>query len=247
MNNKRKYNLLTGLLCLVSTLLLSGEKHGKFGVGNKTYKLTSHENLLHSGKYFYGGFSFESGDRYLNKIQFQVSNSNRKVKLDISYVSAATAGNIYYDVAFKAISLKKFDNYLGIHIGNDFSIIFFPKIDDRNLLWFNQTFTGISLINKYKFSSNKRIDFNAHIPIISSIIYNRFDRLTGEVPDNRSVRSYSGLMDKLFNADAEIGYVFSKHSLNWGIYYQLEINRMSETVSNRLNARSNSFSLRVIY
>ena len=216
-------------------------------MGNKNYELTSHKNSLHSGKYFYGGFSYEFGDKFLKILQFQVSNSNRQMELDISYISAATAGNIYYDFAIKTVSFKKTSNYLGFHLGNDFNLNFFPKIDDKNLLWFNQTFTGISLINKYKFSSTKRIDFNTHIPILSSIIYNRFDRLNGKVPNKESVKSYSGFMDKLFNANTEIGYVFSKYGLHWGVYYQFEINRMNETVSNRLTSRASSISLRLIY
>jgi hypothetical protein len=216
-------------------------------MGNKNFELFSHESLLHSAKYFYGGFSYEVGDKFLKIVQFKVSNSNREIELDIVYVSAATTVNTYCDFAIKSISYKKMTNYLGLHLGNDFNLNFFPKIDDKNLLWFNQTFTGISFINKYNFSSTNRIDFNMHIPILSSITYNRFDRLTGEVPKNRSVRSYSGFMDKLFNADTEIGYVFSKYGLNWGVYYQFELNRMSESVSNRLTSKANSVSIRVIY
>jgi hypothetical protein len=247
LNYDRKNIILTGIFCFVFTFLFSGEKHIKYGMGKKNYELNSHKSTLHSGKYIYGGFYYEFGNNFLKIVQFKVSNSNREIELDIAYVSAATAGNIYYDFAFKSLSFKKMTNYLGFHIGNDINLNFFPKIDNKNLLWFNQTFTGISFISKYKFNSTSRINFNTHIPILSSITYNRFDRLNGKVPNNRSVRTYSGFVDKLFNADTEIGYIFSKYGLNWGVYYQFEINRMSETVSSRLTSRANSVSLRVIY
>jgi len=247
LNFNRKNIILTGLFSLVFSLLFSGEKQIKYGVGNKNFKLASHESLLHSGIYNYGGFSYEFGDKFLKIVQFKVSNSNREIELDLVYVSAATTGNIYCDFAIKSISNKNMTNYVGLHVGNDFNLNFFPKIDDKNLLWFNQTFTGISFMNKYNFNSAKRIDFNMHIPILSYIIFNRFDRLTGQVPKNRLVNSYSGLIDKLFNADTEIGYIFSKYGLNMGLYYQFEVNRMSETISNRITSKANSISIRVIY
>lgn len=247
MNFKRKNIILTGFLCLVYTFLFSGEKYVKYGMGYKTYEFTSHNNLIHSGRYLYGGFSYEFGNQYLNRVQFQVSNSNREVKLDILYVSAATAANIYYDFAIQTISLKKYTHYFGLHVGNDFNLNFFPKIDARNLLWFNQSFTGISMMSKYKLNNSNRIDFSTHIPILSTILHNRLNRLTSEIPGNRLIQSYSGLANKLFNADAEIGYIFSKFGFGWGIYYQIEINRMSETASNRLTGIAQSASLRIIY
>ena len=216
-------------------------------MGYKTFEFTSHNNLIHSGRYLYGGFSYEFGTKYLNRVQFQVSNSNREVKLDILYVSAATAANIYYDFAIQTISLKNSKHYFGFHIGNDFNLNFFPKIDARNLLWFNQSFAGISMMNKYKLNSNNSIDFSTHVPIISTILYNRLNRLTSEIPGNRSVQSYSGFSNKLFNADAEIGYIFSKFGFGWGIYYQIEINRMNEKTSNRLTGLAQSVSIRIIY
>ncbi len=247
MNYKRKNTILTGFFCLIFISLFSGEKSVKYGVGNKTFKFNSDKNLIHSGKYFYGGFSYQFGDKYLNKIQFQVSNSNREIFLDISYISAATAGNIYYDIAVKSIPLKKTTNYFGVHLGNDFNLNFFPRIDDKNLLWLNQTFMGISLINKYYFSEENRIELNTHIPIISTIIYNKFDRLTSKIPKNKSVKSYSGSVNKLFNAHTEIGYIFSSYGLKWGFYYQLERNIMNETKTNQLTSNANSVSLRIIY
>tara|TARA_Y100000589_G_scaffold241231_1_gene228775 strand:+ start:1892 stop:2566 length:675 start_codon:yes stop_codon:yes gene_type:complete len=223
------------------------EKNVKYGVGYKTFYLNSKKNSIHSGKYFYGGFSYQFGDKYLNKIQFQVSNSNREIFQDILYISAATAGNIYYDIAFKSISLKKTTNYIGLHLGNDFNLNFFPKIDEKNLFWLNQTFMGISFLNRYYLSEEVWIELNTHIPVISRIIYNKFDRLTSKIPNSKSVKSYSGSINKLFNAHTELGYNFSSYGLKWGVYYQLEINSMSETKTNKLNSYANSVSLRIIY
>ncbi len=247
MNLKRRDIILTGVFCLVYTFLFSTEKYVKYGMGYKTFEFTSHNNLIHSGRYLYGGFSYEFGNKYLNRIQFQVSNSNREMMLDILYVSAATAINIHYDFAIQTISLKKSRHYFGLHVGNDFNLNFFPKIDSRNLLWFNQSFTGLSLMSKYKLKNNNRIDFSSHIPVISTLLYNRLNRLTSEIPGNRSIQSFSGFSNKLFNADAEIGYIFSKFGFDWGVYYQIEINRMNETSSNRLKGIAQSASLRIIY
>ena len=216
-------------------------------MGYKTFELKSHKNLIHSGKYIYGGFSYEFGNQYLNKVQFQISNSNREIELDIDYVSASTAGNIYYDFTIKSLSFKNFNQYFGFNLGNDFNLNFFPKIDNKNLLWLNQTFMGISLINKYKLSTTNRIDLSTHIPILSTITYNRFDRLTSKIPNNRSLQSYSGFPNKLFNANAEIGYIFSKYGFSWGIYYQIELNRFGQTTNSRLYSTAHSTSLRIIY
>ena len=40
---------------------------------------------------------------------------------------------------------------------------------------------------------------------------------------------------------------FSKFGFDWGVYYQIEINRMNETSSNRLKGIAQSASLRIIY
>ena len=248
MNFKRKNIILAGLFCLVCTFLFSREKQIKCGIGFKAFEFASHNNFIHSGKYLHGGFSYEFGNQFLHRVQFQVSNSNREIKLDIPYISAATAANIYYDFVIQSISLKNSRHYFGLHIANDFNLNFFPKIDTRNLLWFNQSFTGISIMSKYKLNKNyNRIDFCTHIPIISTILYNRLNRLTSEIPENSPIQSYSGLANKLFNADAEIGYVFSKYGFSWGIYYQIELNIIHETASNRLTGIAQSASLRIIY
>ncbi len=247
MNFKRKNIILAGLLCLVHTFLFSTEKCVKYGMGYKTFKYTSQNNLIHSGRYLYGGFSYEFGNQYLNKVKFQVSNSNREIKLDIIYVSAATAANIYYDFAIQTITLKKSSYYFGLHIGNDFNLNFFPRIDTRNLLWFNQSFGGISIISKYKLNNNNHINFSTHIPVLSSVFYNKLNRLTSEIPDDKKIQSYSGFPIKLFNADAEIGYVFSKFGFDWGIFYQIEMNKINETANNQLTGMAQSASLRIIY
>ena len=102
-------------------------------------------------------------------------------------------------------------------------------------------------MSKWKLKKNNRIDFSSHIPIFSTLLYNRLNRLTSEIPGNRSIQSYSGFSNKLLNADAEIGYIFSKFGFGWGIYYQVEINRMNETSSSRLTGIAQSVSLRIIY
>jgi len=218
----------------------------KYGMGYKTYEFASHKKLIHSAKYLYGGFSYEFGNQYLNRIQFQISNSNREVEMDILYVSAATAANIYYDFTVQSIALKNSRHYFGFHIGNDFNLNFFPKIDNNNLLWFNQSFTGIAVMSKFELKKN-RIDFNMHLPILSTVFYNRMNRLTGKIPGNRYTKFYSGFSNRLFNGNSEIGYIFSKFGFKWGIFYQIEINRMQESLNNQLMGTAHSASIRIIY
>ena len=157
----RKNILLTGLLCLVTSVLLAGEKSAKFGSGYKAYEFSSHNSLLHSGRYFYGGYSYAFGDQFRNKVQFQISNSNREIDLDLTYVSAATAANIFYDIGIRTINLKKSTHYFGAYIGNDFNLNFFPKLDNKNFMWFNQSFTGVSTMSQFKLMNNTRIEFSS--------------------------------------------------------------------------------------
>ena len=216
-------------------------------MGYETYESKSQKKFIHYGRYFYGGFSYEFEKKYLNKFRFQISNSNREMKLDIPYISAATAGNIYYDWTKEIVSSGNLKSYFGFHLANDFNLNFFPKIDSKNFSWFNQTFIGVSSINKYMIGSNSRIDFNIHIPIISTIFYNKLNRLTSKIPGDEPIKNYSGFSKQLFNADSEIGYIFSREKFSWGIYYQLEINKMGDITNDGLQGIAHSGSIRIIY
>lgn len=238
---------MTGLFCLVAFSLLAGEKSVKFGSGYKAYEYLNKESLLHSGRYFYGGYSYEFGDFLKNKVQFQVSNSNRSIKLEIPYVTASTAASIHYDFAVRTLKFNNSNHYLGIFIANNFDLNFFPKLDRDNFLWVNQSFTGIKMMNQFQINENSRIDFSAHIPLYSNIFYNRVDRFSGEIPSNRPNLSVWGTSNKLFNGDAEIGYVNSKQIINWGVFYQYEINRFSLNSSNSFLGQAHSLSLRILY
>lgn len=247
MKIKKVNILLIGFVCLINTSLLAGEKSVKMGTGYKAYTLNSHNSILHSGRYFYGGYSYEFGSKFKNKVQFQISNSNREVDYDLTYVSAATAANIYYDLAIKTLSLKNSTHYVGANIGNDFNLNFFPKLDNDNFLWFNQSFAGLSIMSKFQLKNKARIDFNAHIPIFSNIVFNRMDRFSSEVPGNRPIQSYSGFSKKLFNSNAEVGYVYSKFGIKWGAYYQYEINQFGQKSNSKLSGEAHSVSLRILY
>lgn len=241
-----KNSLLTGLLCFVSSLLFAQEKSVKLGAGYKSFQHISHEMALHSGKYLYGGFSYQYGNKVRNKIQFQVSNSNREVDLDLTYISAASAINTVYELNFQIFNSKSSSHHLGPYIGNDFNLNFFPKIDNSNFLWENQAFVGISSMNSIALSNSKRVDINFRIPVYSNLIKNRADRFTGESP-GYPTQFYSGFANKLFNANIETGYVISKYGVKFGLYYQGEINRTGDVQHRRVTSTAHSLSLRVIY
>lgn len=243
----RKHIFLAGLFCLVSSLLFAGEKSVKMGVGYKAYKNNSHEILLHSGRYFYGGYSYQFGRVFRNKVQFQISNSNREIKSDINYVSASTGTNIFYDFNYRFINLKNIKLHAGTFIGDDFVLNFFPKLDKDNFLWENQSFVGFSSSNNFLLTKNRRIDLNFRIPIYSGIVFNKMDRLDGEVPGNRPNLFYRGYGNKLLNANAELGYIFSKYGLSFGVYYQMEYNRTGEFVHRRVTSQAHSISFRLLY
>lgn len=244
----QKLNIfLIGLFCLLNIALLGVEKSVKFGSGYKAFTLNTHKSLIHSGRYFYGGYSYEFGDKFKNKVQFQVSNSNREINLDLPYISAATAINIYYDWTIKTVSFKNSMHFIGANIGNDFNLNFFPKLDNKNFLIFNQSFFGLSMMSKFNLKNNSRVDFNTHIPIYSIMAFSRVDRFSSENPDEKTVNTYSGFAKKLFNSNAELGYLFPKFGLIWGIYYQYEINKFEKKASSKLYGEAHSLSLRIIY
>lgn len=243
----RKHIFLTGFFCLVSLLNFAGEKSIKFGSGYKQIKHSSHKVLFHSGRYFNGGYSYLFGDAIKQKIQFQISNSNREIELDLPYVSASTGLNLFYDVNFRTIQTNKFENYLGLSIGNDFSLNFFPQIDTKNFLWESQAIGSISSLNSFSINKNQRIDLNFRIPFYSGIFFNRIDRLSSEVPNNMPATHYRGSIKKLLNANYELGYVVSKLGVKFGLYYQAEFNRIGQRVSRRVVSSAHSLSLRILY
>ena len=101
--------ILIGLL-LTHLDLYSVEKSVSLGFGNKLYK-TSNGVIPHKAKYIQGGYSYQFGDKYLNKFQTNVSNSSKEIKLEIPYVTASTLANLTYDINFKFIDNKSMDIY----------------------------------------------------------------------------------------------------------------------------------------
>ena len=64
-----------------------------YGMGYKTFEFTSLKTSFIQEDIFMADTTYEFGNNYLNRVQFQVANSNREIMLDILYVSAATAIN----------------------------------------------------------------------------------------------------------------------------------------------------------
>lgn len=243
----RRNILLAGFLCLLSTSSKAGEKSVKFGIGYKSFKLNEKDKLIHTGRYFHGGFSYQFGNKFRNKIQFQISNSNRELVLDFPYVSAATAGNIYYDFNYRIITSKYSEHYVGGYLGNDFNLNFFPKMDSENFHWENQTMIGISSMNNINFKKSNRIDFNFHLPIYSNIIFNKMNRFNGEVPKDLPARHFSGFRNQLLNSNWELGYVFTKYGCTFGVYYQGEYNFTRDTWTGGSQSSAHSASFRILY
>jgi hypothetical protein len=243
----RRNILLAGIFCLVSTYSKAGEKSVKFGIGYKDYALNENDKLIHSGRYFHGGYSYQFGNEFRNKVQFQISNSNRELTLDFPYVSAATAGNIYYDFNYRVITCKNSEHYIGGYLGNDYNLNFFPKIDSKNFYWENQTMIGLSSMNNINFKKSNRLDFNIHLPMYSTIIFNRMGRFDGEVPKDLPASHFSGFRDRLLNYNWELGYVFTKYGFTFGFYYQREYNFTSGTLNGGSESSAHSISLRIIY
>ena len=104
-------------------------------------------------------------------------------------------------------------------------------------------------IFKFKFlqTKKKRIDLNFQIPVYSNILYSRFDRFSGEIPDNRPIQNYNGSILKLFNPNYELGYIIPKWGMKMGAYYQGEFNVVGKQKHNRVYNYAHSLSLRVIY
>jgi len=239
--------LLTGVFCLVLHPLIAGEKSVKFGIGYKAYELNKNEKIIHSGRYFHGGYSYQFGNKFRNKVQFQISNSNREITLEFPYVSAATAANIYYDLNYRIITSKHSEHYIGAYLGDDFNLNFFPQVDHKNFVWENQTMIGISSMNNINFNKSNRIDFNFHIPIYSNIVFNKMDRFDGKVPKDLPAKHFMGFRKQLLNSNWELGYVFNKYGILFGIYYQGEYNYTSNTLNEGSSSSAHSASLRIIY
>lgn len=150
MKKIKKNIAFTGILFLSISALFAGEKSIRLGSGYKVYNLPSHDFYFHSGRYFYGGYSHEFGKQPKQKFQFQIANSNRELELAIPYISAATNIDISYEINFKAFSTKKSKHYFGVYTENSFQLNFFPKIDNKNFMWQNQSSIGISSSSSYK-------------------------------------------------------------------------------------------------
>ncbi len=243
----RKHIFLAGYFCLVTILSFAGEKVIMIGSGYKQIKYGSHNTTLHSGRYFNGGFSFLTEGKTKQKVQFQVSNSNRELNLDLPYVSASTGINLFYDLSFRTIKTKSFENHSGIFIGNEFLLNFFPRFDNKNFLWENYSMTGISSLNSLNLKRNARVDLNFRIPFYTNVIFNRMDRFSGDVPGDAPAIQYGGSLKKVLNVKYELGYVKSKFGLKLGLYYQGEFIKAGRTPYTKVNTLTQSLSLRILY
>lgn len=219
----------------------------KIGMGYQGFTNNISQKLIHSGKYFYGGYYYQFGEKFRNKIQFQVANSNREMKFDFPYVSAATSLAIYYDLNYRIKTTKKSAHYLGCYFGDFFTLNFFPRIDHENFLWENQFLLGLSSMNNIRINHSKRIDINFRLPVFTSIHFNKMDRFDGDVPYDLPSNWVNGSFMKLLNAQYEIGYVFGTQGFTFGIYYQEEHNMTENTLYGGFQATAHSISFRIIY
>lgn len=157
MKKIEKNIVLVGILFLSISALFAGEKSIRLGSGYKVYNLPSHDFYFHSGRYFYGGYSHEFGKQAKQKFQFQIANSNREIELTLPYISAATSIDVSYEINFKAFNTKKSKHYFGVFTENSFQLNFFPKIDNKNFMWQNQSSVGFSSSNSYKLKKKELI------------------------------------------------------------------------------------------
>lgn len=230
-----------------------GEQTIKTGIGYKEYISAGHNNLMHSGRYFYGGYGYTFGKVMLNRFQFQVSNSNKEVQYELPYVSANSNIDITQEFNFPVYKTERLRITAGGFVGNSFSLNFFPLIDNKNFIWENHTFVGISSQNTYAWKEYGDIKFNFLLPIFSTLLSHRFDRLEGDAPETtlslwEVMNKNIGLPNELFKPTIELGFerkVFGNTRL--GAYYQGEFNWYERSNGYRAITNAHSFSFRISY
>lgn len=235
------------LLLILPTGLIAGEKFVKAGAGYKAFTEPTHKVYHHSGRYFYSGYGVTFGEKLLQTLQFQLSNSNRQVEYDLPYVSASTAVDVSHEFNFNIANFKNSKHYIGPYVGNSFSLNFFPKVDNQNFVWQNFASVGISTRNRFKLNGLYQVDFNAQVPLYSVMALNRFDRFSGENPTNTPMITDKAFVNRIFKPFTELGLITEKWGLSFGAYYQTELNYYSRLQGSDVFTFAHSLSLRLIY
>lgn len=233
--------ILIGLL-LTHLDLYSVEKSVSLGFGNKLYK-TSNGVIPHKAKYIQGGYSYQFGDKYLNKFQTNVSNSSKEIKLEIPYVTASTLANLTYDINFKFIDNKSMDIYLGTYLSNNFILNFFPKVNKSKLDLINQSLVGVSSNNNFILDKNITLCLNVRIPIYYLSVSNKLDRFRFE-SDGMKYNVNKGNY-KCLNGNGEIGLILNKYNL--GLFYSFNYNKIIDSRIGTLNEYTNFLNIRFLY
>lgn len=247
-----KHCILT-LLIGTSSLAFAGEQVIKVGAGYKSFKGSTHNSILHSGKAFSLGYGYSYGNKMLNHFQFQVSNSSKEVQYDLVYVSANSNIDLSQEFNFPFIKMGKFTNYTGLYFANNFSLNFFPKIDPDNFTWENQLISGFSTRNSYQLSNKESIDLNIQIPIYSFFLSHRHDRLTGDLPQTnrtlwQAIDKQTGFANKLFMPNIELGYQRNiVGTVKLGIFYQVNLNWYERKNGYKVSSKAHILSLRITY
>ena len=241
--------LLLGIPCSIS----AGEQTIQLGGGYKYINAASHNNKLHSGRYFALGYGYTFGNKTKNHFQFQVSNSNKEVLYEIPYVSANTNLDIYQEFNFPFFRNGKFMNYSGFYFGNSFDLNYFPIVDRKNLIWENHLISGLSIRNIYQLSIKSSVNLNLQIPIYSFAFSNSLNRFDGARPQENlslweTMDHQIGFADQLFKPNFEIGYLNNiTEKVKVGVFYQTRCNWYERQNGNRTNSIAHVISLKIIY
>ena len=231
--------ILIGLL-LTHLDLYCVEKSMVLGLGNKFY--TNYNNIvIHKARYIQGGYCYQFGNKYLNKFQFNVSNSSKEIELKIPYVTASTCFNIMYDFNLNIIDNKSMKIYLGGYLSDNFILNFFPEVDKNDFDIINQNLIGFSLDNNFMISDDINICFNLYLPVYHLTISNKVDRFIFENDGDKS--NISEGFYKIINFNSEIGIKLNKYNL--GIFYLLNYNKIIDTKIGNLNEHTNSLNIRI--
>ncbi len=215
------------------------EKSMVFGFGSKLYE--NDNIIIHKARYIQGGYYYQFGDKYLNKFQFNVSNSSKEIELKIPYVTASTAFNVTYDFNFNIINNKSIKFYLGGYLSDNLILNFFPEVDKNDFDVINQSLMGISINNNFMLDNDISICLNLYLPVYHLTISNKVDRFIFEndgVENNVSEGFY-----KKINFNSEIGLKSNKYNL--GIFYLLNYNKIINTKIGDLNEITNSLNIRI--
>lgn len=256
MNFLKQHITLAGFFILLTGIyspVLSQQKTVKFGVGYKKSVAAIHKNLMHSGRYFYVGYGINYGKKMNNHFQFQVANSNKEVHYDLPYVSASTSIDVSQEFNFPIYNGKKSSFHFGPFIANSITLNFFPIIDNKNFIWENQTMTGISSRNSFKINGTSSVDLNFQLPLFSTFLSHRFNRLDRQAPESELsnwevMDKQIGFVNRLFKPKFELGYTNKLfQSFNYSIVFQTELDLAKRQSGFRSKTQAHSLSLRIRY